>query len=371
MRPLTQSKPFFATLDAIRGVAAILVMMRHVPYFTGFQESYLAVDVFFLLSGVVIANAYEQRLLQGLSIRRFTLMRVVRIYPLYLLGCALMLLALYRDGTPGLPDWQPWLTIVVLAGLLLPNLAGDPPFPLNHPAWSLFFEMAANLFYAAIVRWLSTRRLLVLIGASALGLGFTLLKSGQTNLDLGWSCATLRYGVARVGYSFFAGILLYRCFVSYGGRAVDFLSNRKQIAQSLSWLIVALIAAILTAGPAPAWQPWFDFLAVTAVFPPLIYLALCLPAHGYGAPLARWLGAVSYPIYALHVPLYNLLAPALESRIDSDSPWLAGIFAACLIPLCMFLNRYFDQPVRRQLMAYAEAGYARLGRWKTETPQRR
>ena len=51
----------FATLDALRGVAAILVVMRHTESFFGFSlyNSYLAVDFFYILSGFVLAHNYE------------------------------------------------------------------------------------------------------------------------------------------------------------------------------------------------------------------------------------------------------------------------------------------------------------------------
>jgi len=211
--------------------------------------------------------------------------------------------------------------------------------------------------------------LLILITASGLGLGFTLLKSGQTSLDLGWSCATLGYGGLRVAYSFFAGVLLYRCFTAYGQPVVLFLASRPGFRHNLPWLIVAAVSLILMSRPGPAWRPAFDFIVVIAVFPPLIYLALCLPKNIYGAPLARYLGLVSYPLYALHAPLHSLAVSFLEPWIDSDSPWLALIFAGALLPLCSLLNRYFDAPVRRHLTAYAEAGYMRLGRLKTAPVQ--
>ena len=85
----------FYTLDGIRGIAAILVMMRHtIPFFgVDFVESYLAVDIFFLLSGVVITNAYERRLQSGLSVLRFIWIRVVRMYPLYMLGSLISIVA--------------------------------------------------------------------------------------------------------------------------------------------------------------------------------------------------------------------------------------------------------------------------------------
>ena len=56
----------FHTLDGIRGIAALLIVSRHVPYLQiDTPESFLAVDVFFVLSGFVIANAYDGRLSSG------------------------------------------------------------------------------------------------------------------------------------------------------------------------------------------------------------------------------------------------------------------------------------------------------------------
>jgi len=358
------SKPFFATLDAIRGVAAILVMMRHVPFFPGlvFQESYLAVDVFFLLSGVVLANAYQVRLQQGLSLLRFSWIRVIRIYPLYLLGSCLSLLAWFQAG---LPAWHSLLATLFLGGLLLPKLSGDLLFPLDHPAWSLFFELCANLLYARLAQRLSDSRLrrvmLAIMLVAGLGLGLVLARVAPHNLDLGWTRRTLAYGLLRVAYSFFAGVLLYRAYLVYGSRLAQLLTRSRLTRQSLPWLLIGAVLALLMAGPAPGWQPLFDFVAVLAVFPALIFLALCVAPRGRGAGLARWLGAVSYPVYVLHVPLALLSGPWLEQYCGASSasvrPGLA--FVAILLPLCWALNRYFDTPLRQRVQRTAETAYTR------------
>src|SRR5580704_15779260 len=55
----------YATLDAIRGVGAVMIVVRHTgAYFGAFQppESFLAVDLFFVLSGFVLTHAYRDRL---------------------------------------------------------------------------------------------------------------------------------------------------------------------------------------------------------------------------------------------------------------------------------------------------------------------
>jgi peptidoglycan/LPS O-acetylase OafA/YrhL len=61
----------FYTIDGLRGIAALLVVCRHiVPLHGGklnFQSSYLAVEMFFLFSGFVIAHAYDKRFAAGMK----------------------------------------------------------------------------------------------------------------------------------------------------------------------------------------------------------------------------------------------------------------------------------------------------------------
>jgi peptidoglycan/LPS O-acetylase OafA/YrhL len=127
---MNTARPHFNTLDGIRGLAAILVVIFHAEQFFGarpFPKSYLAVDVFFLLSGAVVANAYEHRLQSDMSLARFTWLRIVRIYPLYLLGTVLGVVAVIVAGSKldaSLP--------LLLGGavLLLPTLA--TLIPIQH-----------------------------------------------------------------------------------------------------------------------------------------------------------------------------------------------------------------------------------------------
>ena len=75
----------FQTLDALRGIAALLVVMLHggMPFFPFFPHlAYLAVDLFFVLSGFVLSYAYQGRLDHGLTTTRFLAHRLIRLTPL-------------------------------------------------------------------------------------------------------------------------------------------------------------------------------------------------------------------------------------------------------------------------------------------------
>src|SRR4051794_26514580 len=78
----------FLALDGLRGVAALVILVFHFGIRPAWVAPYgsLAVDFFFLLSGFVIAHAYEERLRQPGAIGAFIRDRVIRLHPLLVLS---------------------------------------------------------------------------------------------------------------------------------------------------------------------------------------------------------------------------------------------------------------------------------------------
>ncbi|MCF8483377.1 MAG: acyltransferase [Rhodospirillum sp.] len=137
----------YAYLDGIRGVAALFVVMRHtIPLWdTQVFRTYLAVDIFFILSGFVIANAYGRKMDAGtLSLGGFFLVRLVRLYPMYVISLCLAIPAyLYGLTEPGAPLSGMEIPVMIgLSLLILPGIynPGGLLFPINGPYWSLFYE---------------------------------------------------------------------------------------------------------------------------------------------------------------------------------------------------------------------------------------
>jgi peptidoglycan/LPS O-acetylase OafA/YrhL len=161
---LDMNKRKYANLDAIRGIAAILIFFRHAPALfisPEFGQSYLAVDLFFAMSGFVIANAYEERLLTGaLSFPSFLKLRLIRLFPLYLLGTLIGIFEHFvlepSSGHAGLRAAVGTASFALLPLLMLPSRA-KPLYPVNNPAWSLFYEIVANSVYARALNNLSMR----------------------------------------------------------------------------------------------------------------------------------------------------------------------------------------------------------------------
>jgi peptidoglycan/LPS O-acetylase OafA/YrhL len=146
----------YDVLDGMRGVAAICVMVMHASGALG--NSIIAVDLFFILSGFVIAHSYGGRVDMGLG--KFMRRRLIRPYPMFLLGMALGWLSLavaHHLGTTSISGREIAASVLTNA-LYLPYVAQQaivpnlPIFPANPPAWSLFFELVANLFFLPLMK---------------------------------------------------------------------------------------------------------------------------------------------------------------------------------------------------------------------------
>ena len=206
-------KRFFYTLDGIRGIAALLIVLRHTELLFDpwrLQESYLAVDVFFVLSGVVISQSYGARLQAGMLFWEFARIRAIRIMPLYLLGTLISLIAV-AFGLVTFGSQRYVALYAVLAVFMIPNpgIGTANVYPLNNPAWSLPLELVVNLFYARFIHLLERKAIAAVMILSLLGIAFTLYEAQSHSLNIGFWARSFPFGLFRVGYSFFAGVLIF------------------------------------------------------------------------------------------------------------------------------------------------------------------
>jgi peptidoglycan/LPS O-acetylase OafA/YrhL len=342
-----ESRRFFHTLDGMRGAAAIAVVILHDPGFVlplVMPSAYLAVDFFFLLSGFVIAHAYGSRLAGGLGLRRFVVDRLIRFYPLYLLGVLVGFfsgaVALALGG--GTLESLQGLLIALGTGLaFLPSpTAGETPviFPLNSPGWSLFFELLVNVLFACLLPLLSTRRLIVITLLAAGTLVWSAVEYGH--LDTGSAWFNFWGGFARVGFSFFAGVLLYR------------LHRQGFVTTGLAWIFPLLLVAILMIDIEAELRPLFDLVCVLLLFPALLLISSTMEP---GARMARVfvnLGAISFPIYAIHFPAQELMRRCVRffgiDPVDL-SPWAGFVVLPAMLAVSLWLARSYDRPLQKRL----------------------
>ncbi|MDR9806325.1 acyltransferase family protein [Rhizobium hidalgonense] len=341
-RGADQTKDRFIFLDELRGIAAVSVALLHASQVFGFNlnsHAYLAVDFFFCLSGLVLANAYDQKLKSGvLRSPVFLLKRIVRLYPMIVVGVGLGVLALqvaYAEVI-SLADVS---ILAVGALLLLPAgfLVGQEAFAINNPLWSIFFEIVASLIYGSVARlrihfWHEIVALALLAAAllAIISIEGTIGPIGFGNLRAFFE------GFVRAGFSFLAGVLIFRWQIIHRIPAI-----RPQIPL---FILIALLFF-----PFAVQRDIYDFFCIAVIIPIVVALAAAVPKRE-GQPLAACLGQLSYPLYAIHLPVIHL-GSQFQNVTNSFIPMPIAVICTLLAAVAgsHFLYTQFDRPIRAYL----------------------
>jgi peptidoglycan/LPS O-acetylase OafA/YrhL len=353
----------YLNLDAIRGVAAISVMLYHFSPFLAdgkvLPSSYLAVDLFFLLSGFVIAHAYDRKIENGMGFGAFLLVRLIRLYPLYLAGTLLGFFYLLVKNRLMPAEYMPLSEIgmQLTTGMFFIPLVGEAYhtiFPLNPASWSLFFEFIVNIAYVAAFFLLSKRMLAGVIAVSLVLLVVASAAAGT--LDFGMTGKTIVSGLPRVSFSFFLGILLCRSMTRYQG-SLGFLRRGGWVEAAI--LLTLAVFAIAPAGA--AGRVAYDIACVAVIFPIMVMAGAVAPTAPRLATFYGWLGRISYPIYIIHTPMLMIIAGAGKAvSIDpfAHHPWFGMVMAAAVIVIADIATRIYDEPVRRFLQRQVQRARA-------------
>jgi peptidoglycan/LPS O-acetylase OafA/YrhL len=366
-----QPKQHFEILDGLRGVAAMMVVIFHVcETWNGgdharqiINHGYLAVDFFFMLSGFVIAYAYDDRWrpLGGrprMTVWSFFKRRIIRLQPMVIAGNVIGALLFYLSASPKIfplvattPVWR--LILIALIGCtVLPipismDIRGwQEMHPLAGTAWSLFFEYIANIAYALGLRKATNRVLLVLSTLSAALLTHYLVTTPRGDITGGWSvnALELKVGFIRLLYPFLAGMLLQR------------VHKRIHVRNAFAWCSLLLVVTLVLprfGTPATLWvNGLYEALVIIIAFPIIVAMGAGEQINGRTATrLCRFSGAISYPLYITHYALiYIYTARVYDGKLTSMQGvwWGAALFftAVAIAYACLKL---YDEPVRRWL----------------------
>jgi peptidoglycan/LPS O-acetylase OafA/YrhL len=341
-----ESKQPFDVLNGLRGIAAIAVVAMHLSFYLDTLHPANvapAVDFFFVLSGFVIAYAYERKITGGGRFGWFFTARLIRLYPLYLIGLVMGAAAMWTYQRP--PDHVGFYGHLALNLLMLPSSTEFDPtnhdlFPLNFPYWSLFFELVANLVYAALAPRLGNRLLVGIILLGFVGLIASGLVVGS--LDNGTLRATFVGGLARVVFSFFAGVGLYRLW----------LVRPTRLSLHPALLFALLILPLLFKPAAPIG--WLYELAVIVLYMPwIVWLGAGSRPTGNWLWVSVALGALSYPVYVIHAPVWTAIRAFNgwqgNTVLHDRAPWSGLVLVAILCAVAWMLDKYVDYPVRLRL----------------------
>ena len=376
------SKPRYAILDGLRGVAALVVILFHgfetyIPFFgtQHINHGYLAVDFFFVLSGFVIGYAYDDRW-DRMSTWSFFKRRLIRLHPMVVAGTlfgACLFFFGESDYFSLIGGTEPWkfFLCIVLGLLMIPAGTGldirgwGETNSLNGPNWSLTFEYIGNILYAFVLRRLPTVVLGMLCVASAfltmnLALGWDVFGFfAQPKYDVigGWSVTPdqMYVGFSRLLYPFLCGLLISRLlpkFITKENPSGSPLGIRGGFWWA-SLLLVVLFAVPQLGGKSCVADGLYQVFAIVVMFPVIVLIgAGSKTTDKRSAKWCETLGNLSYPLYITHFPLMYMQMAWVSSHKDSPV-WHhvvlnLGILLVAIGIAWAFLKLY-DEPVRAWL----------------------
>ncbi len=363
----------YRSLESFRGLAAILVALFHSAFviddkYTFLARSAIFVDFFFILSGFVIAFAYNDRIKKGFSFKEFFLLRLGRLYPLHLfillVWLPYIIAKTFAFHKLGLGDTDPTLHNGVgsfFSNLFLINSLGVHDFlSWNFPAWSISVEFFTYMiFFACIALFKQVNDLVLCLCLSALCYFILYTNNPDTLLK------TYDWGLIRCLGGFFLGSAIYRIsqkitfkpslltatileVLSVGLMIVLVLFSltvNYQLASFISFALVILIFAVQESG----------LLTKVLTFRPILFL-----------------GSLSYSIYMTHALIFAIAATigknffkvptkAVENEFESfillTTPYANYINVLLLlivVGISFLTYRFIEVPWRDRFRAYAK-----------------
>ena len=365
------SKPHYEILDGLRGVAALLVVFYHIfeglsfaaggTLITVINHGYLAVDFFFILSGFVIAYAYDDRWGKTLTLGNFFKRRLIRLHPMIVMGAVLGVVFYVLQGCEQWDGTRVATSMIMLALLcalfFIPATPGScydirgngEMFPLNGPSWSLFFEYIGNLLYALFIHRLGNKGLTVLVILTGLGLAwFTLFDVvGYGMIGVGWTLDGMNFfgGLLRMLFPFSMGMLLARKFHPIKVRGAFWICS--------AVLLVLFFVPYIEGKNVISFNGLYESICIFFIFPALVWLgASGKTTDQRSTMICKFSGDISFPLYAVHYPvMYLFYSWLIENKYYTFGeiwPMAIVVYVGSVL-LAYAALKWYDEPVRKRL----------------------
>lgn len=317
------------------------------------QHGYMGVDLFFILSGFVLAHVYGPQVEAGrFHYGAFVWARLARVYPLHLLTLAAMI-AIWGAGTLIGATFEPkaFNPEHLIHHLLMIQAWGFVDADgWNFPSWSISAEWFAYLMFPVLFGAVALLRrapvvALLLSAALTVGLSILVARHGMELHNMTW-----QGGALRIVPSFLAGCALWQI-----GRRMQPMAAPLAwagIAASVAWIVVTAEAALPSAALWPGLVGLVFFMAASATS---AAGAVC------ATPMWVWLGEISFAVYMVHLPVDIAFYQIAERVVGVPTGPLAfvlvGVAMALTVAVAAASHAWFEKPVRDLMRRHAPAWF--------------
>ena len=376
----------FYSLDIIRGFAALSIVFFHWKFFfyTGtlpgnliaasqpfysfffpfYERGWLAVDLFFCLSGFVMYWLYSGHINNRLiSAWNFSVLRFSRLYPLHFVTLLIVLIfqqyMFYRTGDffvfPANDIYH-----FVLNIFLASNWGFQKDNSFNAPIWTVSIEILVYLIFFIACRILPVRNSVLLLFVT-----------------LGWILMTFApdYSQQRIGtgvFFFFIGGLVYLIYLEIIRKNLTKKWKHLTVVTIFAWSVAVLDSKYDFMGPMPLkflqsllvynghdYAPFFVKMIFDSFFYGFLFgitiltLVVVETRREHLGKRISFIGDISYSSYLLHFPLI-LLFMILAGLAGMDAPFFYNkysllIFFIVLIVLSLMSFRFLERPAKKIL----------------------
>ncbi len=364
----------FYSLDVLRGVAALVVVLWHwqhfflplnkqgvvfsannQPWFESLSVFYNygdnAVQLFFCLSGFIFFWLYSKRIAErSISFRSFSILRLSRLYPLHFITLIFVAVVqlIYTDMThtyfvyPFNDAYHFFLNLIFVS-----SWGFQKGYSFNYPIWSVSVEILLYAIFFVFSRFFY-QNIIAVIFAIIFGHFFVyslnrFIASGIECFFLGAIVFIVYMQVVKRGDAWNASIWLPLLAVLAWLVTIEYVSPNHVISHGeLPWIYQKIESA------------WLDFV----LFPmTILSLALMETKRGTLGKRLSFVGDISYSSYLLHFPL-QLAVAAVATKLAIGqtfyySPWFMAVFFFVLILISLASHHYFEIPMQRMLRGKA------------------
>jgi peptidoglycan/LPS O-acetylase OafA/YrhL len=333
-------------LDGLRGLLAIGVALSHsYSHFTGWHTGYdifhnpdYAVDIFFILSGIVLYHSYCEKIKnKSITPGGFILTRFFRLYPLHIIAVILIPISLYISNGVFFPEWVGQITPTNLIGdLTLTNSLGIGFIPkTNIPSWSISVEMFAGttvLLLSCTKRYIPW---LLLIAGAVLSLYLQMDVKGASQAKI----PLLSDGVLRCIYCMSAGICAYITVMKFRG----FIKKYESffiwfVSVSLMFMMIVLFGLNLIPS---IYLPLTFIVAFAIATLPLLNFDI---TKFLESKTLVYLGNTSFSVYIMHTPVIYLML-GFKSQNLYENVFFATLAVGITVYISKLTLKYIELPL--------------------------